>query len=73
MLADSSCLAQRTRRGAIDYQLKRAIKLRGLMDLLTALAGHLENKGVGKVGESIFVSEMPSETEGFCCSRPARS
>lgn len=35
------------------------------MDLLTALAGHLEKKGVGKVGESIFVSEMPSDTEGI--------
>ncbi|MEE1913671.1 minor capsid protein [Aeromonas veronii] len=35
------------------------------MDVLTVLAGYLESRGVGKVGESIFVSEMPSETEGF--------
>ncbi|WP_429236412.1 minor capsid protein [Aeromonas salmonicida] len=34
------------------------------MDVLTVLADYLESRGVGKVGQSIFVSEMPSETEG---------
>lgn len=34
------------------------------MDVLTALAGYLEQKGVGKVGDSIFVSEMPSGKKG---------
>ena len=35
------------------------------MDVLTALAGYLESRGVGKVGKSIFVSEMPNATEGI--------
>lgn len=35
------------------------------MDVLTQLATYLESKGVGKVGKNIFVSEMPSSTEGI--------